>query len=424
MDPGFLQDVIDGQDAVSFGDLTEGGYDPSLWNLKSVTEAVESGSFDPSEEITEQFQIGSLHIAAALGRPDVCKYLIDKKADVNARTCEDADSFGDGCGEAALADTTPLGFALVCGQKEAVKVLIENGSNVNDVYGTIGSEELKESNDAFENFDYVYTCSTTPLSLAALRGDVELWKMLIEAGASITKSATEEANPLMYAAGLGHSELLTHILENHASDFAKLKRAVKEKVSEDGEGDEEDDSDNDDDDDDEDAEWSDVLFKKAHKVLKKMRSKRPRSSGVVVDIQNGLVGVSECFSIKDNLKELSFWFDSPSKEWRLTAPTLEAVLGTPPSSWPSDGTAWKELFKNPPAGSNDRAKKFKGKPAVVEANSQFEVHNCFKIKDKLKASGFKFDFNTKVWRASKKDMEKALGKEPDWSSVNDLVQSL
>ena len=141
-----------------------------------------------------------LHVAAATGQAETVAYLVDKaKLDPNARTKEDKIS--------------PLGLAVRNGHATTVAALLAVGANP----------------DVKNDFD------ESPLKIAAEIGDLDIFKMLVEAGGNIIDSKRElsmpyhaffpEAEslsngtyslPLFVAAEKGKTEIVSYILNTES----------------------------------------------------------------------------------------------------------------------------------------------------------------------------------------------------------------
>jgi ankyrin repeat protein len=168
----------------------------------------------------------ALHLAANNGNLELVKLLIEKGADVNAKTNDDA---------------TPLHVAANNDNLELVKLLIENDADVNAktnkgatplhmaaVNGHFDIAKLLIENDAKVNEKT--NDDATPLHVAANNGNLELVKLLIENDADINaktnKGATPGATPLHMAAGNGHFDIAKLLIENDANVNAKTNKGA------------------------------------------------------------------------------------------------------------------------------------------------------------------------------------------------------
>ena len=152
-----------------------------------------------------------LHLAAIGGSPAVVRMLLAKGADPDAK---------DGLGETPLeqaarldqievvdlllppgaaARSDLLSGAVVKGQTDLVKVLLEHGAEVN----------ARSSQGA------------TPLDDAALKGRVEVARLLLQHGADVKARNSYGGTPLHDAALGGHADVVELLLENGAAIDAR-----------------------------------------------------------------------------------------------------------------------------------------------------------------------------------------------------------
>ena len=136
-----------------------------------------------SETIYNGFKNTSLHYATEKGYIEVVKLLLQNGADVNAFN---------------LKSKTPLHLAAERGFLEVTKLLLQNGADVN----------AKSSNFA-----------NTPLILAAMKGHFEIVKLLLENGANVNQMSyhgSHGSDSLGYAAYYGHLEIVKILLKHGA----------------------------------------------------------------------------------------------------------------------------------------------------------------------------------------------------------------
>ncbi|KAI3857957.1 hypothetical protein MKX03_006171 [Papaver bracteatum] len=123
---------------------------------------------------------GSLAFAAAGGRVDVCRYLLEELSiTINVKDQHDA---------------TPLSYGAIRGHLETVRYLLEQGA---DVDGGLGSLVK-------------YFSAKPPLHYALLGGNAMILELLLNNGATISASA------LPYAALLGQVDAVRVLLANNA----------------------------------------------------------------------------------------------------------------------------------------------------------------------------------------------------------------
>ncbi|KAI3872051.1 hypothetical protein MKX03_001398, partial [Papaver bracteatum] len=136
-----------------------------------VTEAIEKLKLEDGR--------GCLHFAAAGGRLNVCKYLIENlKLDVNSRD-------GEGC--------TPLYHACAEGHFDMVEYLLEKGANP----------------DASNDMNH------TPLHQAANSGDTKIITLLLSRGVPVDV-VSRSGNALQFAAARGHPDAVKLLLDHGA----------------------------------------------------------------------------------------------------------------------------------------------------------------------------------------------------------------
>ena len=171
-----------------------------------------------------------LHLAAVLGRPQLCRLLLEKGADPNVK-----DS----------ASNTALILAAASGSAETVKVIIAAGglfSKVNDqgvsalhVACKQGSVEVVdvllqqhgvEINKASSLVDEI------PLFCAAYCGHVKVAQLLLEKGADVNKTITSQLTPLHMAARSSNSDMIDLLAKNGANlnSLAWVDKRIRQKL--------------------------------------------------------------------------------------------------------------------------------------------------------------------------------------------------
>jgi len=129
-----------------------------------------------------------IHAAARNGHVPILELLISKGMDINVRGgYPPAGGMGRGY---VATHKTALGYAAMCGQKEAVEWLIRNGANTN---------------------------SCNPLHLAAINGHVPILKLLISKGMDINAQSPLNKTALEYATEHGHKEAVEWLISNGAN---------------------------------------------------------------------------------------------------------------------------------------------------------------------------------------------------------------
>ena len=163
-----------------------------------------------------------LHWAAALGRVDFVKFLVEAGADVNAKDDNGYTPLDATC-HVAIADllhqhggkrrgdhmktvavtTIDIWTAVAHGNIEAVKQHLNGGTDIDGTFvkaGTPGS-------------------GGTPLHVAVLAGQMEAAKLLLEQGANINAKADDEhgGTPLHWGAATGRKDLATLLIDAGAN---------------------------------------------------------------------------------------------------------------------------------------------------------------------------------------------------------------
>jgi ankyrin repeat protein len=161
----------------------------------------------------------------SMANSDVVKYLIVKGAEVNPVNCKDKVS------KCCLPNpTTPLHMAASRGHVDIAKALIDNGAKLNALKEN-GLTPLHEAvkRDKKEMVDYLISRGAfvdikevkfdqTELHSAAIMGNADMIKALVDAGADVNSTDNSNHSALEYALFHGFSKLGYELLSKGAND--------------------------------------------------------------------------------------------------------------------------------------------------------------------------------------------------------------
>ncbi|RSL90097.1 hypothetical protein CEP52_014692 [Fusarium oligoseptatum] len=157
-----------------------------------------SGDFDPKTDMVTGWYWTPLHVAAEHGRIDVVEFLLDHGADIDAQSLTRRDlGLGIGIDSYRIdfqdrgifelpppVSFSPLVAAIHCRQNHVVKLLLRRGASI----------EIRETATK-------RPCGTTALHVAVINGNVEAIKMIIEGGhAGPNDPDADGYPPLLWAA--------------------------------------------------------------------------------------------------------------------------------------------------------------------------------------------------------------------------------
>ncbi|XP_014679106.1 PREDICTED: putative ankyrin repeat protein RF_0381 [Priapulus caudatus] len=207
---------------------TKSGDTPLMWAVTEGEEAVVRMllSHGADANAADSYGQTSLYHAACFGRLDIVRLLLEAGADANA-----ADSYG----------VTSLHIAACYRQLDIVRLLLEAGADPNVAETNKGEtplmravEEdeqmmerilLSHGVDAYtadsqgETSLYHASHGQTSLHTAALSGQLDIMRMLLEAGVDLNVAATEEMKSftaLHYSCDRLRTEMITHLLKHGA----------------------------------------------------------------------------------------------------------------------------------------------------------------------------------------------------------------
>ncbi|KAI3962419.1 hypothetical protein MKW98_010970 [Papaver atlanticum] len=175
----------------AYFDLLNSGYTGDLDRFKKVASCYDKrgeGLSVTVQRLVDGDGRGSLAFAAAGGRVNVCRYLLEELnlyIDVK-------DNHG----------ATPLSYGAVRGQLNTVEYLLEEGANPD------GSNDPNST-------------ANTPLHYAVLGGDRKIQTLLLSKGIRINV-ATRSGTALSYAALLGQVDAVRVLLDHHADPNVEL----------------------------------------------------------------------------------------------------------------------------------------------------------------------------------------------------------
>lgn len=198
--------------------------------------------------------------AAWSGHTSIVELLLDRGADVNARNKEGWNALMQSCmqgfvktaallvargsevnvrGEEKEAGATPLMLACWKDSVEVVNLLLHNGANVHfkDVEGKTAFERVMLSTlqysvpieivrallEAGADREIRLLNGCTPLSIATIKGDLAMMKLLLEQGSQVNAPDDLGVTPLMEAAMYGYQDAVEWLLLYDAEVNAKAK---------------------------------------------------------------------------------------------------------------------------------------------------------------------------------------------------------
>jgi len=177
----------------------------SSGNLDLVKKLIAAG-YDAGQSIEKGFT--PLHNATFSGQLEVSKELLNASADINSKS----DS-----------GITPLHNAVLCKNLELVRLLLDNGAQIN-----VGAKiEWSQANfypkivNFFKELFSNEKSGVAPLHNAAIGGNLEIVKLLLDKGAKIDFINETGATPLHSASVKGHLDIVKELLDRGAD--LKLK---------------------------------------------------------------------------------------------------------------------------------------------------------------------------------------------------------
>lgn len=195
--------------------------------LDSGTPVAEIGKFNDS---VSNRKGQSIHAAAAHGKLDILKLLLEKGADKDALS---------------VWRKTPLTLAIANSQKEVMRYLLGIGADLNrgryyslPLYRAVDLEDaalVREFIERGAKVDAKEYGGWTPLLNAVRGGNIEITRILLEAGADMMKVAKGESwygqptgRPLVWARKYGKTEIAELLVE--AEEEVKLRKELTKKA--------------------------------------------------------------------------------------------------------------------------------------------------------------------------------------------------
>ena len=158
-----------------------------------------------------------LHMAALNNQSEMIVLLLSKGADKNVKCRQ--------------RGATPLSDAVLWNQHRAIDVLIENGASLvtgedSDVYNSIMLGDVKKAKNIIcNNPDMIDKAESdqgwTPLHCAAIAGNIEIARFLIDKGAKPDRKDFWELTPLFWAIRSGSCSLVELLLESGSDVYTK-----------------------------------------------------------------------------------------------------------------------------------------------------------------------------------------------------------
>jgi len=176
-------------------------------NAAIIDRLVKAGA-DPNAKLTPEGDT-ALMMAARNGKPEAIRTLLDNGAAINA-----VETWGG---------TTALMWAVSEGHLEAVRTLLQRGADVNarsyyvpaaNGRGFEGRTPVNAGAD--QKVEEYATGWLTPLGFAARQGDLEITRLLVDAGADVSAISGDGKNPLALAIFNGNYAVASYLVDKKA----------------------------------------------------------------------------------------------------------------------------------------------------------------------------------------------------------------
>lgn len=160
-------------------------------NIEQVRKDIDVHGFDVNERLPS-LREKAIHLATHRGHLDMVTLLLDKGAKINAKDADDYRPIHHAADRMRLKDNSGNPIDPKLEEKMIIaRLLIERGARIN--VNSVGQKH-------------------TPLDLAARAGDLEMVKLLIDNGANVNNY-----KPLHLASEKGHLEIVTYLVEHGAN---------------------------------------------------------------------------------------------------------------------------------------------------------------------------------------------------------------
>lgn len=193
-------------------------------DLDSLRERIPRASIDELNQLSPDSNETSLHLACHKVRPEVVQMLLEAGAFVDP-----LDNFS----------RTPLVVACQCGDLETVKLLVSHGADLNSsIFGDQAPWEIAPSDSVAlylitqgANLDPGSDWLHWALECAAIRGNLEAARRLVEAGASVQLKNVDGLTPIQLAKNYNQNEVEQYLFEEATRQRSSSSLSLLQKES-------------------------------------------------------------------------------------------------------------------------------------------------------------------------------------------------